>query len=377
MRIGINAAILDNKPTGLGIFTENIIKELSKIVSEQDEIIVYTSVPELFKGFPVTLKKVTHWTQPKYGKKAGIIRFLWLQLIFPFLVNKDYCDIVYSTTHHGNMLISKKQVLTIHDLLAVKFPNQYKLQYKYFKFILPKLLNKSPLLFTVSQNTKKDIVNVYGYNANKIQVIYNSINRKHFMRHENNMYRKKYGEYLLIIGASYPHKNVDRAIRVFIDYMQQNEKGCNLLIVNKKNTYLEAVMAKFKGNTIFDKHVKYLDYVPYNELPSLYSDAKALLYLSLYEGFGIPPLEAMACGCPVIASNNSSIPEVCGDAAIYIDPLNEDSIMNGIQRIMNDDDGLLRNKLLKRGYEHARSFSWEKSAEILYSTLKQLITNGH
>lgn len=370
MKVGINATILDNKPTGLGIFTINIIKALANLASPEDKIIVYTSVPECFQNVNVQVKKVTHLVQPKYGKKAGILRFLWLQFIFPFLVKKDHCDVVYSTTHQGNLFINHKQVLTIHDLLAIKFPNQYKLQYLYFKYIIPHLLRISPLLFTVSENTKNDIIDYYQFNKEKISVVYNSIDNKHFIRKHDLIFTENFGDYILFLGASYPHKNVEKAIEAFLKYIDQGEKKINLLIVNKKNDYIESVKKNFRKNEAFNRNVKFLDYVTYQDLPYLYSNAEALLYPSLYEGFGIPPLEAMACGCPVIASKNSSLPEVCGNSAIYIDPHEEISIINGIKEIL--EDGSLKNDLSNRGLNQVKNFSWEKSAKIVYESLKKL-----
>ncbi|TGA99822.1 glycosyltransferase family 1 protein [Sporolactobacillus shoreae] len=367
--IGINATILDDKPTGLGIYTINIINELSKVLESTDKIIVYTSTPEYFTDEKIVTKKVTNLVKPKYGKKAGLIRFLWLQFIFPLLVTKDHCDIIYSTTHHGNLFITRKQILTIHDLLAIKFPKQYKLQNLYFKYVIPHLLKKSPFLFTVSDNTKLDIVNYFNYPSDNISVIYNSYNKEHFKLINGQWFKKKYGNYLLFLGASFPHKNVKNAIKAFIDVVSgDNNLNVKLIIVNRKNDYLESVKRFFKANSYFENRVEFVDYVAYNELPEMYSNAVALLYPSLYEGFGIPPLEAMACGCPVIVSNNSSLPEVCGDSALYIDPNDIGSISYGIRKMLLDDD--MRENLKNKGLIQANKFSWEYSAKKLYKELE-------
>jgi glycosyltransferase involved in cell wall biosynthesis len=369
MKIGINATILDKKPTGLGVFTVNIINELANDIEKDDEVVVYTSEPSYFKESNVTVKKVTSFVQPRYGKVAGVIRFIWLQCVFPFLVKRDRCDIVYSTTHHGNIFITKKQILTIHDLLAIKFPNQYKLQNIYFKYVTPLLLSKSPYLYTVSQNTKKDIENIYHYDKEKIETIYNSYDSSHFYPQKELKFKKKYGNYLLFLGASYPHKNVVSAIKAFLKFTEMSQENIKLLVVNRPNEYLKSVKQKFSGNFDFEKNVLFLDYASYHDLPILYSNATALFYPSLYEGFGIPPLEAMACGCPVIVSNNSSLPEVCGDSALYIDPKSEESMVEGIKNLLNNDE--LRIKLSEKGLAQASKFSWEKSALKLYKSLKK------
>ncbi|WP_139691861.1 glycosyltransferase family 4 protein [Sporolactobacillus terrae] len=370
MKIGINATILDDKPTGLGIFTLNIINKLADGLDEKDEVVIYTSVPSYFKNLNVTVRKVTDFVQPKNGKKAGLIRFLWTQFIFPILFYRDKCDIIYSTTHHGNLFLTKKQVLTIHDLLPIKFPNQYRLQNLYFKTIVPHLIKKSPFLFTVSDNTRKDIVDYYHYGKDKIGVIYNSFDKEHFYHHDEESFKERFGDYLLFLGASYSHKNVERTIKAFLNYKAHSENQINLLIVNRENDYLDSVKNKFRSNKIFLETVKFVDYVSYNELPILYSNAVALIYTSMYEGFGIPPLEAMACGCPVVASNNSSIPEVCGNHALYIDPYDEMSIFQGMKQIVENQD--LRKDLSTQGYAQTAKFDWAQSAQNLYCDLNKL-----
>lgn len=369
MKIGINATILDSRPTGLGIFTVNIIQALAKIIDENDEIVVYTSAPNYFKETNVIVKNVSTLVQPRFGIVAGMIRFIWLQCIFPFLVKRDKCDIVYSTTHHGNLFITNKQVLTIHDLLAVKFPNQYRMQNIYFRHIIPILLAKSPYLFTVSQNTKKDIIDCYHFDSERIETIYNSYDSSHFYPHTQLKFKEKYGDYILFLGASFPHKNIERAIRAFLKYKKYNLNNEKLLVVNKPNEYFNSVKQKFANNPDLSKSVYFLDYASYQDLPILYSNAIALFYPSLYEGFGIPPLEAMACGCPVIVSNNSSLPEVCGDSALYIDPESEESMIDALKNITNNSE--LINELRQKGLVQASKFSWEKSAIKLYKSLKK------
>lgn len=358
MRIAINATILDNKPTGLGTFTIHIIKEISKLINDKNSVIVYTSSPTLFDGYPVTVKKVSTVVQPQ-KKFGGLMRFLWSQFIFPLRLKKDKIDILYSTTHHGLIINFTKQIITIHDILPLKYPYQYKLQYYYFKFILPMLAKRSKKIITVSNNTKKDLVSYYHISDKMIDVIYNSFDKEHFSNVSSNEYKEKFGDYLLFVGASYPHKNLERAIKGFIS--SGIDSKYKLIVVGGRENYKNWVKQQFSKQQL--KNVYFIDYVSYEKLPILYSNAKALIYPSLYEGFGIPPLEAMASGCPVIASNTSSIPEVCQDAAFYFNPEDISEISNAIRTVLNNDN--LKEELIQKGFKRVNQFSWRESAKKL------------
>lgn len=363
MRIAINATILDNKPTGLGIYTINIIKEISKLINNQDSIIVYTSCPKIFKGYPVTIKKVSPLVQPQNGKIGGVMRFLWSQIILPLRLKKDKIDLLYSTTHHGLIITPVKQIITIHDILPLKYPKQYRLQYYYFKYILPILIKKSKKIVTVSKNTQKELSSNYHISEGKIDVIYNSFDKEHFYKVKSIDFKEEFGDYLLFIGASFPHKNLERAIRAFIS--SNIESKYKLIVVGGREDYKNQVIQQFSKKEL--SNILFINYVSYEKLPILYSNAKALIYPSLYEGFGIPPLEAMACGCPVIASNTSSIPEVCDDAANYFNPENISEISNAIRTVLNDNS--LREILIKKGYKRIKHFSWKDSAKKLLDIL--------
>ncbi|WP_058308623.1 glycosyltransferase family 4 protein [Gracilibacillus massiliensis] len=367
MRIGINATILDSKPTGLGNYTLNIIYEMCQNLSENLEIVVFTSEPSFFSELPITVVKVSELVQPKKGKVGGFSRFLWTQIRLPMLLKKYSVDIFYSTTHHGAFFTSKKQIITIHDILPIKYPKQYKLQYNYFKIILPILLKKTTKLVTVSNNTKKDLNNFYGYRLDDIKVIYNAYNKDDFVEIPNNSNKEKY---ILFVGASYPHKNLTRSLEAFIK-IKDKYPDYKVIITGGRKEYLDEVKKSFQQIKDFDDKIQFIDYVPYKQLPDLYRSAELLLYPSLYEGFGIPPLEAMACGCPVITSDNSSIPEVCGDAAIYVNPLNSVEIEQALEKCLSDEK--LRKLMIERGLKRCSSFDWNLSARELVRFIEETI----
>lgn len=367
MKIGINATILDSKPSGLGIYTINIIKELAQLLNEEDSIVVYTSEDKIFLEDKVEVVIVNKYVSPRYGKFGGAVRFLWNQFIFPLKVKRDKIDIIYSSTHHGSLFTKKSQFITIHDILAIIFPKQHILQNFYFKYLNPRLLTKMRGVVTVSNNTKNDLIREYQTNPSNIKVVYNSYDKNHFKEKKSLVFKEKYGDYFLFVGATYPHKNLPLAIDAFLG-LQKTDENKNLVIVGGKRGYRDDVINNYKDRGVSLRNIHFIDYVPYDDLPKLYSSAIALVYPSLYEGFGIPPIEAMACGCPVIASNASSIPEVCSDAALYIDPKSVDSLMEAMIEIQVP---IQRNKQIQLGYKNIERFSWKKSAEDLLTFLKE------
>lgn len=375
MKIAINASILDDKPSGLGIYTYNVIKELIDII-DNDELYIYTSCPNLFKERDnIKIKNISKNTQPKYGKSAAIKRFFWTQYNLKKDMTKEHIDISYSTTHHG-LLNFNKQIVTVHDLLPLYF--NYKnslqriLQSNYFKYVLPKILKSANRIITISDCTKKDIIKYYNIDENKIVRIYNGYNDKEYFYRDKagiyifNKYRIK--NYILAVGASYPHKNYERFLQAAKIIKDNGNNDFNIIIAGGRKEYRET-LKKLSGELGIYDEIKFIDYVPSEDMPHLYSGAQCLVYPSLYEGFGLPPLEAMACGCPVITSNTSSLPEVVGDAGIMVDPYAVDDIARSINLVLSNED--LRKEMIEKGINQAKKFSWKKTAEGIYEVIKE------
>jgi hypothetical protein len=186
MKIIVNATILDEKPTGLGIYTLNVIKELSMLLKFGDSLIVYTGCPEALDFRGLQIRRVNRFVQPKYGKIAGVIRFLWLQLIFPLRALMEGFAVIYNTTHHGVLFAFRhRQVVTIqHDIdVTFKFPEQHILQYYYFKYVIPFLLRGSSAVITTSRYAMDILMKYYGKSISHcimptIHIIWLSLSRK-------------------------------------------------------------------------------------------------------------------------------------------------------------------------------------------------------
>lgn len=367
IKIALNASMLDNSPTGVGIYTFNIINSLVKLnwANKYENFTVFS--PTLsFLDKEINVSKLSNlMLSSQYGKIAALTRFLW-NTIFYFFKSKKY-DLVISTTTHG-CFFAKNQIITIHDLLSLRFNTISAHQRFYFTYLLPFMMKKSKCVIAISQTTKKDIVKYLGYPEEKIHVIYNGYDDKKYYLKTNASHKitEHYGvkNYFLAIGPTYPHKNFEILISAY-DKLSCTEKQKHpLVIVGGKQPYLNLIK-QFVFDLNLTENVHFLNYVPENLMPALYWEAKALVFPSLYEGFGMPPLEAMACGCPVIASNTPAVLEICENAALYINPYNQKSITNALQKLIRNDDGSYFQQLVEKGLLQAQKFSWAKTAEKL------------
>ena len=355
-RIVINASILHERPTGLGIYTKNVIKEMVKI----DKSIITFSPVEI-EG--VKTKKITDLVKPSYKKIGGIMRLLWTQFVLPFKVSKD--DILYHPFQYICLFSRSKQVMTVHDFIPMYYPEVAKHQYRYYKYLMPFLIKKAYKIVCISQNTKKDLLKFYNVSEEKIEVIYNGYDENLFNNDKlNKDILKKYNinyKYMLMVGASYPHKNLDIVIKAFKDI-----EDCKLVVVGKESDYIKRLKLLCKELNIEHK-INFVGYVSDKDLKDLYGFSVSFLYPTLYEGFGLPIIEAMACGTTVICSDNSSLPEVSNDAALTFNAKSVSDIKEKIEIMANNIE--LREELKDKSKENIKRFSWKKTAKSIYSLL--------
>jgi len=367
MNIAINASLLDSVPTGLGVYTEHLLAELTRLLVHHHDVRIFTSAArrDSFSGCPVVA--VPPMFQPRFGVKAAAARFIWTQAMLPWQTLK--CDVLYSTTHHGALWHPRRQIITIHDLLPVHFPAQYRLQQVYFTIVLPRLLKAATAVIADSEHTRADVHSVYGTPLEKISVVH--CGADHLRRHPTAGVDVKdaygLGRYLLAVGVSYPHKNLIRGIDAFA-VAKRSIPDLQFALIGGRSDYLETVKQHVADVGVSD--VKFLGYVEQRDMPQLYGSAAAFIYPSLYEGFGLPPLEAMVHGCPAIVSRASSLPEVCGEAAYYIDPLDVDDMTKAITTVVQSRG--LQEDLRVKGARRAALFTWEKAAKRLSILFQEL-----
>lgn len=269
-----------------------------------------------------------------------------------------------------------KRVTTFHDLSYIRFREFFSWRrniWHKFQIRPSSWSNPSDKIIAVSQSTKKDLIERYDFSSNKTKVIYSGISKSIFRPQESqlDLFRKEHNlpnHFILFMGKLEPRKNISGLIRSFNLLKGLCEfKDLNLVIVGSpgwlyKNIYREAKNSPYKNNIIFENYIKDEDRKFYYSLASLF------IYPSFFEGFGFPPLEAMVCGTPVIASFNSSLPEVVGDGGILVDPHNVVDISESIKSILSDSG--LRERLVRNGLKRVDNFSWEKCARETLDFLK-------
>lgn len=270
---------------------------------------------------------------------------------------------------------SCKVVCTIHDICFEHYKNIFtKKEYMTQKILIPYAAKHSEFVFTVSEHAKADIMDHYGVDGSKVLVTHNAVNEQFSKLSRIDLNEKelrlKFGigadPYILSVGNLQPRKNLPRLIEAFILWRRENQKG-KLVIVGKKAWMYSEIMKAVAEDA---ENIILTDYISDKDLIRLYNAATCFIYPSFFEGFGIPPLEAMACGTPVAVANATSLPEVVGDAGLYFDPYNIAEIKDSINRLMTDR--VLREELIKRSKTQVKGFDWSKSAGIIYEAYHRI-----
>ena len=365
-RIAVNATNVCAKATGLQVATTEIAKEMLKQMD--NNLLIYTC-SQLLKNLDNSrVKLVSRYISADYWIR-GIFRMLWCQSFLPMHMLADNVHTIYSPVPEGLLLSKFQQVITFHDILPLLYPDIYPRQSLFFRYIAPLLIRASKAIICVSENTKADITREYKIKNIPIYVVYQGLNHFIFRPMNTSLAKQKYqlNRFFLYVGDMRPYKNLDRALEAFNRLRLPEHKF--VIVGNKDNKFYPKLQAKVMELKLKDK-VVFTGYAPIEDLPHLYSAADALVFPSLYEGFGLPPLEAMACGCPVIASSVASLPEVCGESAYYVDPYNIDSIAEGMYKIINNPH--LKKHLVERGLERAQRFSWAKTANQIIQILEEI-----
>lgn len=350
----INARFLCQKITGVQRFAIELSKEIKKL----DPSVVFVSPRNIVhKKLAEELEVIT------FGRFGGHV---WEQLELPFFLKKKGGPVLVNLSNTAPLMYSKN-ISTVHDLAFYHHPEWFARKFSIaYKFMIPYLTRKSLHVFTVSNFSKEDIAESFRVKGEKVNVIYNGVSEL-FSSHCPSVgsYTSHEKPYLLCVGSLDPRKNLERLLKAFRLY---ENNDIELLVVGGKNkSFSNFDLKEFARE---DPRVKLLGYVPDDCLQYLYSNAVAFIYPSLYEGFGIPPIEAQAMGCPVISSSSTSLPEVLGDSALYCDPYDVHDIHQKISSLVSDND--LQESLRKRGARNIVNYSWEKSAKKLLEILGEI-----
>lgn len=375
-KIMIDLTQIPIQKTGVGVYGFNLVKSISEsdinniyyIIVQDDENSLNYITNKNFKFIRVKKKLF----------RKFILRCLLEQFYIPYLIFKFKIDVIHSL-HYSFPIVTfgAKKVVTIHDMTFFKYPEMHirikKYYFKFFIIIGPKFADK---LIFMSQSTLNDFRKLFYLDETKASVIYHGVSQlfnPNIDRIRINFILNKYKidkEYLLFLGTIEPRKNIKNIILSYYKLLIKNS-DYKLVIAGKKGWHFNEIFElidelKLKENIIFT------GFIDEEDKPFLFAGAKIFIYPSIYEGFGIPVLESISCGIPTITSNISSLPEVVGDAAILINPLNVDELFLSMQKVLNDKN--LYNLLKRKSILQANKFNWNKTAQEtikIYNGLKE------
>lgn len=375
MIIGFDASrVFVGERTGTENYSFQLLKALFKI-DKNNKYVVYLRPP-----IPSTI--VEHIG--KYPKNFKFIEIpwsrLWTQGGLALQTFKDKLGVLFVPAHTLPIIRKPglKTVMTVHDLGAEYLPKMHQLkQLFYLKWFTYFQLKGATKLIAVSNATKQDLVKKVGIGPKKIAVIYEGYDQKLFKPIDGGplvntlkYYDLETRNYFLFVGTVQPRKNLERLIEAFAKW-SSSSGPVNLVIIGAKG-WLADPIYQLPQKLGIEELVKFLGRVEDQDLPKWYSGALALTFPSLFEGFGLPILEAQACGCPVLTSNVSSMPEVAGKGALYINPYSVDDIIRGMREIGKEK---VKTRLIKLGFENIKRFSWEKCARETIAVLEETAKN--
>ena len=368
--VGINASIIGDSPTGLGLYAINLIRALD---SMRGDLRVYTSCPEALGPLRARVLPATRLVRPERGLSGHFGRLLWVQSALRLRARAAHLGVLLNTVPEAILGCRIPQVTVVHDLLPLFFPAEYPRQQYYFRSLVPRVLKSSRVIVAVSESTRRDIIQNYGIAPATVRVIYPGYDPATYTANGfDPAPASSEDTYLLYVGNLLPHKNLLSLLDALA--ILRRRRRVRLIIRGEgQPAYARAVRERVETLGLGDL-VSFQGYAGRKALRDLYARAACLVLPSLREGFGLPVLEAMACGTPVITSSSSSLPEVGGDAALSVDPYDAIDLSNAMYRVLTDLD--LRAELRERGLKWVGAFSWRRTAEQMSRLLDDVRTGA-
>lgn len=388
--IGIDARFYGPIGKGLGRYTQEVVDNVIAIFSDTKELnfVIFLS-SENFSEFDCDGIKV----------KKVLIKARWYtlaeQLEIPYRLWQEKIDLMHFPHFNVPILTPIPFIVTIHDLILTKFPTHrattlrpffYWLKDKAYRLVISLAVIRAKKIITVSEFTKNDLIEQFKVEPTKILVTYEGVanltkdkESLFSMPPEQQNILAQYHistPFLLYVGNAYPHKNLEGLINIYSKLKTQHA-DLRLVLVGKEDYFYNRVQDFAKSHNFWQANnvnspVVFPGYIPDEDLKIIFETASTYIFPSLYEGFGLPPLEAMAHGCPVVSSNRASMPEILGEAALYFDPENEDQAVTVINELLNNPEQ--RNKMINLGYAQAKKYSWRDCANLTSQVYQSVLS---
>ncbi len=373
MRIGVNTRLLlKGKLEGIGWFTYQTLRHIV-LQHPEHEFIFFFDRP--YDPQFVFAPNVTPVVVPPQARHP-VLFYMWFEWSIPLMLRKYKIDLFLSTDGYTSLRTKVPSCLVIHDLAFEHYPEHYPFSHKlYWRHYSPLFARKAKRIATVSTFSKQDIHEKYGIPLDKIDVVYNGAHDEYVpLSHaDREAVKNKYAdgcEYFVFAGAIHPRKNIVNLLKAFSIFKKRQPTNMKLVIVGRPAWKYDEV-EQLKATMPFKQDVKWVGYMNVDELSKVIGGAYALAYASLFEGFGIPILEALQCNVPALVSDTSSMPEVAGDAALLVDPTSPEDIANKMHTLYKDE--ALRSKLIANAKVQAKKFSWQLSGDRLWDCMMRCL----
>jgi glycosyltransferase involved in cell wall biosynthesis len=363
MKIGISTAFLGNLRAGTWQYTHHLLQGLTARCR-------MTAVDREARTFPGLDTRVSAYV----GGGEKFAKLIWPNFILPQRAGADGYDLIHCTTPYGTFMPCRyRNVITICDVTPLLFPGVHgRLNVWHHRYALPAILKRAERMITISECSKRDIVRIYGIPEEKVRVTLLAADERFTADQAaspGDALAKLPRPYILNVGTLEPRKNLDGLIRAFSRAKQRGMP--HTLVITGARGWGESRLAPLIRELGVADSVVFTGFIEDDALPHLYREADFFVYPSLYEGFGLPVLEAMACGTPVITSECSSLPEVAGDAALLVDPQSEAELSAAMLQLAGDS--VSRGSMREKGLERARGFSWEHTIEQTLKVYEEII----
>jgi glycosyltransferase involved in cell wall biosynthesis len=373
MKIAVNTRfLLPGQMEGYGYFFYETLRRITISHPEHDFIFIFDRPFDKKFIFSPNITSVVAGPPARHP----LLWKFWYDVKLPAILKKYKADLFFSAEGFCSLRTNVPQSIVVHDLAFIHYPSHLKRsQLLFYKRYTPKFLAKARSIATVSEFSRKDIINQYHVPEKKISIVYSAAKDifKPVSEEVKISTREKFTdnkEFFLYVGAIHPRKNLTNLLKAFSIFKKRQQTNIKLVLAGrlawKYNSFMESLKSyKYRDDIVMP------GYLNEEELVNLTGSAYALVYPSLFEGFGVPVLEAMQCQVPVITSSNSSMEEIAEDAALFADPKSIEDLAEKMMRIYKDED--LRARLVNRGKEIAVKYSWEKTAELLWQSMMRAV----